>query len=187
MRPQKIDDTKLLEGLMSILREKGYNGASLNDLAKVSGLKKASLYHRFPGGKKDIGLAVLRFVESWKQQHIIAVAGDQSIPPSERLSTIIKNVKAIYSDGECSCVMKALSLGEGQELFSDELQSGAQSWLAALTSLGSDFGDELEVAQQKAMQVLVKIQGSLVVSRNLKQTQPFAQAMEEIQALYYNQ
>ena len=91
---------------MATFRTKGYNGASLNDLANSSGLQKASLYHRFPGGKKDIGLAVLNFVEVWKEQNIVAVIKNKDLKPSERLSTVIKNISSIYENGECSrCFM----------------------------------------------------------------------------------
>jgi len=54
MRPQKVNNTELVKGLLNVFRSKGYDGASLNDLAVASGLQKASLYHRFPNGKKEI-------------------------------------------------------------------------------------------------------------------------------------
>jgi len=186
MRPQKIDDIKLLEGLMTTFRTKGYNGASLNDLANSSGLQKASLYHRFPGGKKDIGLAVLNFIEVWKEQNIVAVINNKDLKPDERLSTILKNISSIYENGECSCVMKAMSMGDGLELFGDELKFGAGIWLKTLTQLGLDFGFEQKIAEGKAMQTLVKIQGSLIVSKNLNNTQPFTMALNEIELLYTN-
>ena len=186
MRPQKIDDIKLLEGLMTTFRTKGYNGASLNDFANSSGLQKASLYHRFPGGKKDIGLAVLNFVEAWKKQNIVAVIKNKDLKPSERLSTILKNISSIYENGECSCVMRALSMGDGLDLFGEELKLGVEKWLEALTELGLDFRFEQQVAEEKAMQTLVKIQGSLIVSKSLNNTQPFTMALNEIESLYKN-
>jgi len=184
MRPQKINDTELLEGLMMVLRKKGYDGASLNDLANSSGLQKASLYHRFPGGKKDIGLAVLSFVEEWKEKNIISVINDTTLEPTVRLETVLKNITAIYDNGQCSCVMKALSMGNGLELFNDELKEGAERWLEALTKLGLDFRLNQSASEALAMQALVKIQGSLIVSINLNDTTPFESAINEIRTLY---
>lgn len=40
MRPQKILDADMISGLTKVFRDKGYEGASLNDLAEVTGLKK---------------------------------------------------------------------------------------------------------------------------------------------------
>ena len=51
MRPSKISDEKVFQGLSDVFRRKGYDGASYSDLMKATGLVKASLYHRFPGGK----------------------------------------------------------------------------------------------------------------------------------------
>jgi len=184
MRPQKINDIKLLEGLMMVFRTKGYDGASLNDLANSSGLQKASLYHRFPGGKKDIGLAVLDFVEGWKEKNIIAVVNDSTLEPTVKLETILENITAIYDNGQCSCVMKALSMGNGLELFNDELKEGVERWLKALTKLGLDFELNQPASEALAMRVLVKIQGSLIVSINLNDTNPFESAINEIRTLY---
>jgi AcrR family transcriptional regulator len=184
MRPQKINDTELLQGLMMVLRTKGYDGASLNDLADSSGLQKASLYHRFPGGKKDIGLAVLNFVEEWKEKNIISVINNTTLEPTVRLETVIEKITYIYDNGQCSCVMKALSIGNGLELFNDELKEGAKRWLKALTKLGVDFGLNQSASETLAMQVLVKIQGSLIVSINLNDTNPFESALNEIRTLY---
>ena len=56
MRPQKTLDEDVLAGLTEVFQSKGYEAASLQDLARATGLKKASLYHRFPGGKKQMAL-----------------------------------------------------------------------------------------------------------------------------------
>jgi len=56
MRPKKVLDETILKGLAEVFRSKGYEGASLKDLSEATGLKKASLYHRFPNGKSEMAL-----------------------------------------------------------------------------------------------------------------------------------
>lgn len=184
MRPQKVDDIKLLEGLMSVLRNKGYDGASLNDLASASGLQKASLYHRYPGGKKDIALAVLDFVGEWMGRNIVEVLSNESALPSERLELALKNITLIYDSGQSSCIMRALSMDSGLELFAEELKEGMDKWLNSFTKLGVDFGLDEKEAQAQAMRVLVQIQGSLVVSKALQTTEPFEKTIEEVELMY---
>ncbi|MEO0971892.1 MAG: helix-turn-helix domain-containing protein, partial [Pseudomonadota bacterium] len=58
-RPASINDDDLLDRLSSVFREVGYEEASMALLASASGLKKASLYHRFPGGKEQMAREVL--------------------------------------------------------------------------------------------------------------------------------
>ncbi len=43
MRPQKVLDKEILNGLTKIFRSRGYEGASLKELSDATGLKKASL------------------------------------------------------------------------------------------------------------------------------------------------
>ena len=48
-RPQSVQDQDLMQRLSCVFRDVGYDGASLSILSEATGLKKASLYHRFPG------------------------------------------------------------------------------------------------------------------------------------------
>ena len=59
MRPQKVQDIEIMTSLVKTFRSRGYEGSSLAELAKSTGLKKASLYHRFPKGKEEMAIAVL--------------------------------------------------------------------------------------------------------------------------------
>ncbi len=184
MRPQKNDDHTLLSGLMTVLSSKGYDGASLNDLAASSGLQKASLYHRFPGGKKDITLAVLQFVGDWIKNNIVKTLKDQKISPTERLKIGLQKINELYNEGRTTCILRALSLNSGTDLFSEELEKAATDWIDAFYSLGKDFGLSEDKAKQTAIAVLTKIQGSLVVSKMLHDRQIFTNALIEIKKMY---
>ena len=62
MAHSSINDADLAEKALELFRQRGYEGISLNDLVVVSGLEKASLYYRFPGGKKDMVFVVVAHV-----------------------------------------------------------------------------------------------------------------------------
>jgi len=95
MRPQKVTNQNLIEGLMSVIQSKGYNGSSLNDLANSTGLQKASLYHRFPKGKKEITSAVLTYVEQWVDINIVELLSDKERNPNEKLKIVIENIESV--------------------------------------------------------------------------------------------
>jgi len=65
MRPPKVLTTEILVGLATVFRSRGYEGASLKELAEATGLKKASLYYRFPNGKQEMAEAVLNHIDDW--------------------------------------------------------------------------------------------------------------------------
>ncbi|MBL6445998.1 TetR/AcrR family transcriptional regulator [Fulvivirga sp. 29W222] len=184
VRPQKIDDQTLLAGLKDVLSAKGYEGASLNELASSSGLQKASLYHRFPGGKKDIVLAVLNFVGEWIDTNIVNVLRDKHIKPEERLRYALSKIDELYNGGKSTCILRALSMDSGMDLFNAELNGAATKWIDSFHAFGRDLGMSEESAQHAAVTVLTKIQGSLVVSKMLDDPQVFKTAIKEIEEMY---
>lgn len=184
MRPQKVENQVVIDGLMSVLMMKGYDGASLNELAEASGLKKASLYHRFPDGKKEIAAAVLTYVNEWVQKNIYALLTDASVLPSERLEQVLQNIGALYNNGENSCIIRAMSLDASLEIFGEQVKETLQLWIDGFTALGVSFGFTKDVATEKALQTLINIQGSLVISKGLGSTNAFQWALKTIKKMY---
>jgi TetR/AcrR family transcriptional regulator, lmrAB and yxaGH operons repressor len=50
----------LLRVAARLFRQKGYDGTGLNEILAASGLPKGSLYHHFPGGKRELAEAATR-------------------------------------------------------------------------------------------------------------------------------
>ncbi len=184
MRPQKVDQADMMQGLLRVLRARGYDGASLKEFAEATGLKKASLYHRFPGGKEEMTAAVLAYTASWVEQNIYQVLTDSEYPPAERLTTLINNLRAFYADGDAICIFRALSTETGLDLFGLQLKKGMERWQAAFTELGLELGHTLQGAQLQAQQSLISIQGSLIVAQCLGQQQVFLDAVEQLKPQY---
>lgn len=184
MRPQKVHQEEMLQGLMSVLRSKGFDGSSLNDLAEATGLKKASLYHRFPGGKMEMTKAVLDFVDGWVQMNIYDVLVDKRESPQQRLVKALKNINNLYHEGEAICISRALSMETGMELFGDQIESGFDKWVESFTHLGMDLGWKKSKAEEEGLKTLIGIQGSLVVSKGLRKKAIFQKNLEEINNRY---
>jgi len=185
LRPKKVEEQELLLKLMSVLCKKGYDGSSLNVLAEASGLQKASLYHRFPGGKKAITDAVLDFADVWVKSNIYDLLANSSVNPEERLKKVIKTIgKDLYDNGHEMSLLRALSMDAGHGLFGHKIKNSMKMWIDAFTLLGIDFKFSKEVAASKAVQVLVNIQGGLVVSESLDSIAPFQTTLRSIEKLY---
>ncbi len=45
---------RIVEATISLMRRSGYSGAGLNEILKESGAPKGSMYHYFPGGKRQV-------------------------------------------------------------------------------------------------------------------------------------
>ena len=104
MRPQKVLDIEILAGLTKVFRSKGYEGASLNELAEATGLKKASLYHRFPGGKQEMAETVLNHIDQWVVTHVFGTLTNEEVSPQSRLKNGLTKIKELYNDGNETCI-----------------------------------------------------------------------------------
>lgn len=184
MRPQKVLDTEIFNGLFTVLRSKGYDGASLNELAGATGLKKASLYHRFPGGKQEMAAAVLTHLDQWVEQHIFKVLSDKTKTPKERLINGITGIRELYDGGSESCIFRALSMESGIELFHKQIGDGMQKWIDTFKTVGISYHLTPKIAEEKAIETLIKIQGSLVVAKGLNDLTVFENTLQQIEDYY---
>ncbi len=184
MRPPKVDNEEMLQGLMSVLRAKGYDGASLNELSEAAGLKKASLYHRFPGGKKQMTEAVLSYVNDWVNENIYKTLTSQEMTPHVRLTKALENIRILYHEGNAICISRSLSMESGMQLFGTQVAEGLQRWIDAFRGLALDLGWDEAKAEQAGLQTLIELQGSLVAAKGLQTTQIFLSTLRNIEKRY---
>jgi len=186
LRPQKVDTETLLMGALSVLKEKGFDGASLNELAKATGLQKASLYHRFPGGKEEIAQNVFCFIEEWILNKLVKILNDPAVSPEKRLSRVLKNIDSLYQGGKDVCFIRSLSMGTGKQLFSDDIQKVLHIWIKAFYEFGLGIGFNNEKAQETAEHSLMIIQGSLVLSNAMDEPKHFKNALIQVKENYFS-
>jgi AcrR family transcriptional regulator len=86
----------ILEAAAQVFRQKGYHGASMEDIAKAVNLQKPSLYHHV-SSKQEILLALLdRALELLLEQ--ISAISTQSIPADEKLKEMIRAYLRILAE-----------------------------------------------------------------------------------------
>ena len=184
MRPQKILDTDMIAGLTKVFRDKGYEGASLNDLAEVTGLKKASLYHRFPNGKQEMAESVLNTIDQWVDDNIFFPLLDETKPTKLRLKEALKNIEILYDSGKETCVLRAFSMHSGLSLFEQQIKSGMDKWISVFNAFGISLKIPPMQSRRNALQTLIDLQGSLIVTKGLADASIFKNTLENIEKRY---
>jgi AcrR family transcriptional regulator len=186
MRPQKILDRDMLIGLTKVFREKGYEGASLKELAEVTGLKKASLYHRFPKGKQEMAEAVFTHLDEWVDKNIFFSLSDETKIPELRLKNGLAHIRTLYNGGNETCIFRAFSMRAGLELFEEQVKNGMKEYINAFTKIGIALNLSAEKSKNYAIQTLIEIQGSLIVTKGLNDANMFEIALKNIEKRYLN-
>ncbi len=167
MATARLNDSELADRAVETFRMYGYEGSSLNRLAEATGLEKASLYYRYPGGKDQIVMAAATHVAGWFEQNIfLPLAGEQS--PRRRVQNVARLLRRFYADGTKPCVLDTLSLQGGPPQLQAALQSALDGWLAAFTNIAIESGMTRTQALRRAEDALAAIEGSLILSRVLE-------------------
>lgn len=170
---------EVITKLVPVFRHYGYEGATVSRLSEVTGLKKASLYHYFQGGKEQMAQAVLEYIGDWFEDNIFPPLQSNK-PPYDRIVAMTEGVDKFYDGGKTPCVLAVMSLGEADNLFHQQLEKSLKKWLDELAKVVEETGVEKEEARLRAEHVMMLIQGALVLVRVTNDTQPFQRAIAKI-------
>lgn len=179
MAEQKRSKQEMIVQLVQVFRQYGYEGASLTRISQATGLTRASLYHHFPNGKEEMAAAVLSHLNCWLEENIITpLRGDSRL--IERLHAMSKKVDDLYHYGQQSCLLAVLSLGEAHDLFHAQISNALKLWIDTLAQVLVESGISPELAQTRAEDAIVQIQGSLVLARALNDTTSFQRILQRL-------
>ncbi|MEC4679284.1 MAG: TetR/AcrR family transcriptional regulator [Nitrospirales bacterium] len=179
MPSTKVNEEELLDRLTSVFRTHGFEGASLSLISKATGLQRASLYHRFPGGKEEMAKAVLERAWTWLHYHALSPLKGPG-KPEERVKKMAKGLHAFFSGGTNSCLLDSLSFGSGESAINKYVQEGMGAWVEALAKVARETGIPAKKARLQAQDAIGRIEGSLVMVRVLKDIGPFERMLLEL-------
>jgi len=89
-RPREFDEHQVIESLMKIFWDKGYEATTMQDLVKASGLLKGSLYGAF-GDKQTLYLAALRHYNRTRIQASIEILNGEG-SARQKIARLFDNV-----------------------------------------------------------------------------------------------
>ncbi len=116
--------------------------------------------------------AVLEYVNGWFEKTIL-VPLRMGEEPAQSLKLMCQNLTQFYAQGRKTCLLNAISLGEGDDLFHSHIQQALTTWIEELAQVLIKAGIESEVAYSRAEEAVILIQGALVLVRGLDDTTPF--------------
>ncbi len=169
---------QIIERLVAVFRRYGYEGTSLAIISKETGLGRSSLYHHFPKGKEDMARSALTWALEHFDSMVLEPVRDQTKTPDMRLKIAAKGMAEFYADGSRSCLINIFSVGSAGQLFHQELSSCVIALGDIFTQVAIDSGISAAVAKQRGTQLIIEIQGALVISRTLGSNQPFTDLMD---------
>ena len=176
---------EVLPLIAEAFRDLGYEGASLGEITRRTGLGKGSLYNFFPGGKEQMAAEVLASVDLWFVENVFLPLERDA--PAEALARMGRAVDAYFRSGGRVCLVGAFALEETRDRFARAIASYFARWIAALSDCLQRASAPPPAAAAAAEEAVLAIQGALVLARALDDPAVFARSlasqMQRLEAL----
>ncbi|GAA6209619.1 TetR/AcrR family transcriptional regulator [Cognatishimia sp. WU-CL00825] len=181
MPKQIAEKADIVPQLAEVFRKFGYEGTSLARITHATGLGKGSLYHFFPGGKKEMASAVLSHVDTWFIKHIFTPL-ETTTDPDTALGKMYSDCLRYFNSGQRICLVGAFALDDTKDLFASQIQAYFTRWISALEQCLIAKGVPAATAQNHAAQIVASIQGAIVLARSTNNPDLFEQVLSNSQA-----
>jgi len=177
---QKISEDNLLSTLTGVFRDYGYDGTSLSLIMKATGLVKASLYHRFPGGKEEMATTVIDRAAGEFASNLLAPLRESG-DPAERLRETGERLRKFYGSGKKACLLDTLTLHPESREVQARAKTALAFWIDSFARFASEScGLASSLAIERAQDAVSALEGGLVIARVSGNRGPFIRAIESL-------
>ena len=151
---------RLVTTTAELFRRRGFHGTSLKQVTEAAGAPIGSLYHFFPGGKEDLGDAVLR-TSGQAYLELFEVIYDAAADPASAMTDFFDGAAAVLEETDYidACPIGTVAL---------RLESA---------------GVERAAAAELAVTLIAAVEGGFMLSRAARSPEPMRIAGRSMRAL----
>jgi AcrR family transcriptional regulator len=181
MVPTEIVPTRqrILAASEELFRRHGYAGTGVKAILAASRAPYGSLYHFFPGGKEELGVAALRSggVTYRELVEVFFPPGADVVAATRMFFEGAAELVAAtgYADA-CPIATVALEVASTSEPMRAAAAEAFESWLTVLTDRFVTAGIEPGRARELAIELFCAIEGAFLLSRTTRTTEALAVA-----------
>jgi AcrR family transcriptional regulator len=177
-----VNDEVVMQGLLRVFQDYGYEGATLARLSEATGLEKSSLYHRFSGGKEEMAVALLRHVgERFAKEILAPLRGSGAL--TERIQKSAAGLKRFYEGGRRACLLDTLSLCGGDAEIHQEVKKMYKAWRKGFAAAAEEAGLSSAAARKRAEEAISAIHGTLILARVTGERTAFLETLGQMENL----
>lgn len=154
---------EVIAKLAEVFRAHGYEGTSLSLITEATGLGKGSLYNLFPRGKEQMAEEVLSHIDGWFEREVFAPLRNDAV--GEGIARMFDAVDRYFESGGRVCIVGVFALGAARDHFGKAVRGYFKAWEDALALALRRQGLAAADAKQRAEDIVLGIQGALVLAR----------------------
>jgi AcrR family transcriptional regulator len=182
-------DTKerILDRSGELFRRQGYMATGIKQILDLAGAPFGSLYHHFPGGKRELGAETIR-----RSGALYGLLFVEYVGPEVDLLTGVREFFAGAAQtlretdfvDACPIATVALEVSSSDEELRRACADVFTAWIEGGTERLAADGISRARARVLAIQLLAALEGAFVLSRALRSTEPVELAGEATVALF---
>jgi TetR/AcrR family transcriptional regulator, lmrAB and yxaGH operons repressor len=174
---------RILSAALRLFRKRGYHGAGLNEILELAQAPKGSLYHHFPDGKEEIGVAVVTEIthgilmlfatsRARTTAAVVLQAGDQMSHTIERTNHELCTLFTAFLAERSTSPKLGLAVANAYAEMTNALQ----------TRLLAD-GMKPRLAKDRATTVVMLLEGGAMIAQAQQSVAPFRLAVKQAATL----
>jgi TetR/AcrR family transcriptional repressor of lmrAB and yxaGH operons len=168
---------KLVQATLDLLRQSGLGGAGINQVVEVSRAPKGSVYHYFPGGKRQLVTEALREADGAIGSSFQAIFR-ADVPMGEKVRTLFaKTATGIEANAFMKgCPVAAVTLDLSGEL--EALREVCRGVFAHWIDVIAEGLEEIPARERRAVAQLIfaTLEGGLILARAYGAKAPLIEA-----------
>ena len=163
---------RVVDAAESLIQERGYNGFSYDDVARIVGIKKPSIHHHFPTKSELASVVTQRYTHRFKA-YLLGIEG-QHAKTQDRLLAYAELFEETYKSNHhlCVCGMlgaEANSLPENITFEVNRFFEVNIDWLSQIIEDGQRSGqlNKILPAREIAEAFIASLEGAMIIGRGM--------------------
>jgi AcrR family transcriptional regulator len=158
-----------------LFRDQGYDGTGFRDVVQAAGTTKGVIYHHFPGGKTELGVAVAIAVGEWVAAGVDSACA--ALPPREAVAGLLDIIERnlIRGDLRPGCPFVAIAFAADDD--EGRLRAASDNVFTRIRTALCDCLVRADVApadaEAFAALAVSASEGAIILSRARRDSEPF--------------
>lgn len=174
---------RLIRTTGRLLRTQGYAGTGLNQIMAEADAPKGSMYFHFPGGKAELAAAaVQRFAERITAHLVKRLAGSPTVRDAVAgfFDSYVEHLAATQFAEGCAVATVALDGAAEHDVLAEAAGSALHEWTDLIARALEAEGRAADEAHRLATLVVATIEGTIVMARGERSTEPIEAARDAL-------
>ena len=169
----------MISSAAALIGARGLSGTSFSDVLADSGAPRGSIYHHFPGGKRQLAADVI----AWTSDQILTYLRSCPADTAEGVLAWFIDLwrQSVLASGGCGgCPVAGVAMDADDEELTMAARAAFAAWTALLAEQLETVGVPEDRARPVASVALTAMEGALVMCRVERSVEPLETAAAEL-------